>query len=91
MIIPIRCFTCGKVLADKWNYYSKRCKELEADYEDKLKQDLEKDSDAAPAPLSSTARNFEVVKKGVILDELGLNKMCCRRHMLTHIDMIKVI
>ena len=26
MIIPIRCFTCGKVLADKWNYY---CKEVE--------------------------------------------------------------
>ena len=23
MIIPIRCFTCGKVLADKWNEYEK--------------------------------------------------------------------
>ena len=22
MIIPVRCFTCGKVLADKWNYYN---------------------------------------------------------------------
>ena len=21
MIIPIRCFTCGKILADKWNTY----------------------------------------------------------------------
>ena len=21
MIIPIRCFTCGKVIADKWNAY----------------------------------------------------------------------
>lgn len=21
MIIPIRCMTCGKVLADKWEYY----------------------------------------------------------------------
>ena len=23
MIIPVRCFTCGKVLADKWNHYQK--------------------------------------------------------------------
>lgn len=29
MIIPIRCFTCGKVLADKWNEYVKRCSELD--------------------------------------------------------------
>lgn len=21
MIIPVRCFTCGKVLANKWNDY----------------------------------------------------------------------
>ena len=21
MIIPIKCFTCGAVLANKWNYY----------------------------------------------------------------------
>lgn len=29
MIIPIRCFTCGKVLADKWNEYARRCAELD--------------------------------------------------------------
>ena len=21
MIIPVRCFTCGKILGDKWTYY----------------------------------------------------------------------
>ena len=29
MIIPIRCMTCGKVLADKWEYYKKRVAELQ--------------------------------------------------------------
>jgi len=29
MIIPVRCFTCGKVLADKWEDYAKMCTELE--------------------------------------------------------------
>ncbi|MHA1230623.1 MAG: DNA-directed RNA polymerase subunit N [Candidatus Helarchaeota archaeon] len=24
MIIPIRCFTCGKVIADKWEIYEER-------------------------------------------------------------------
>lgn len=23
MIIPVRCFTCGKVIADKWEEYKK--------------------------------------------------------------------
>ncbi|MEM3061367.1 MAG: DNA-directed RNA polymerase subunit N [Candidatus Bathyarchaeia archaeon] len=26
MMIPIRCFTCGKLLADKWEEYVKRVK-----------------------------------------------------------------
>ena len=24
--------------------------------------------------------------EGIVLDNLGLNKPCCRRHMLTHVD-----
>jgi DNA-directed RNA polymerase subunit N len=30
MIIPIRCFTCGKVVADKWEEFSNRVKTGEA-------------------------------------------------------------
>ncbi|MHA1310904.1 MAG: DNA-directed RNA polymerase subunit N [Candidatus Helarchaeota archaeon] len=26
MIIPIRCFTCGKIIADKWEIYEERVK-----------------------------------------------------------------
>lgn len=26
MIIPVRCYTCGKVIADKWRAYEKRTK-----------------------------------------------------------------
>ena len=33
MIIPIKCFTCGKVLADKYLYYQQKVKS------DKLKND----------------------------------------------------
>jgi DNA-directed RNA polymerase subunit N len=29
MIMPVRCFTCGKVVADKWEEFSSRVKEGE--------------------------------------------------------------
>ena len=29
MIIPVKCFTCGKVLADKWNYFKEKSTEMD--------------------------------------------------------------
>lgn len=78
MIIPIRCVTCGKVLANKWDAYQKKCAELEQ----KLKEGKTAEKEV---------KNFEPVMKGPILDELGLDKICCRRHMLTQVDLIDVI
>lgn len=57
MIVPVRCFTCGKVLANKWETYLGL---LRADY-------TERDA----------------------LDELSLKRYCCRRMMLTHVDLIE--
>lgn len=56
MIIPIRCFTCGKLVADKWEEFIERTK---------------KGEDA---------------KK--VLDDLNLKRYCCRRMLITHIDLI---
>ena len=33
-----------------------------------------------------TEENTKKTPEGKCLDELGLTKMCCRRHMLTHVD-----
>ena len=33
-----------------------------------------------------TTSNIEKTPEGEVLDLLQLNKMCCRRHMLTHVD-----
>ena len=30
----------------------------------------------------------EKTPEGKVLDNLGLSKACCRRHMLTHVDII---
>lgn len=79
MIIPIRCVTCGKVLADKWEFYKKKCNELEAEYV--------KNTDASKESKNFTKYYDGVVRKQV-LDELGLDRYCCRRHMLGHVDII---
>lgn len=84
MIIPVRCFTCGKVLADKWREYERRCKE--ADDKADGGQDQELDAESLNVP-----HNFGTKFRGKILDDLGLDKICCRRHMLGHVDMIETI
>ena len=33
-----------------------------------------------------TKNNTEKTTEGEVLDELGLRNVCCRRHMLTHVD-----
>ncbi|GMH88135.1 hypothetical protein TrVE_jg11265 [Triparma verrucosa] len=57
MIIPVRCFTCGKVIGNKWETY-----------------------------LSLLSASMD---EGDAMDELGLKRYCCRRMVLTHVDLIE--
>ena len=75
MIIPIKCFTCGTVIADKYRYY---CEEVR---KRKMTRDLHVEKVIYLKPEYS-----EKTPEGEVLDELNLTKMCCRRHMLTHVD-----
>ena len=74
MIIPVKCFTCGKVLADKYNYYLMKVREV------KKKEGLDEEV------IYLTQKNTKKTPEGVVMDQLGLNKICCRRHMLSHVD-----
>lgn len=56
-IIPVRCFSCGKVIGDKWNAY--------------------------------LALLIDGMSEGEALTELGLKRYCCRRMVLTHVDLIE--
>lgn len=85
MIIPIRCFTCNKVLADKWEYYKKKVqsKEDEAKNAKVTKESLKIEN--------NREIYFSETYKGEILDELNIKKICCRRHFLGHVDLIDLI
>ncbi|CAO3678478.1 unnamed protein product [Rhizopus stolonifer] len=57
MIIPVRCFSCGKVIGNKWDNYLSL---LQSEY-----------------------------TEGEAMDALGLKRYCCRRMILTHVDLIE--
>ena len=75
MIIPIRCVTCGNVLANKYRYFQEQVKK-------------KKMCDNIPLDKVQylTNKNMDKTAEGTILDELKLTSSCCRRHMLTHVD-----
>jgi DNA-directed RNA polymerase subunit N (RpoN/RPB10) len=75
MIIPIKCFTCGCVLADKYRFYQDRVRKM------KIEKGVNVDR-----VIYLTKKNIEKTAEGIVLDELGLYDPCCRRHMLTHVD-----
>lgn len=77
MLIPVRCFTCGKLLADKINTYN----ELVRTNPNK------KDSNI----IDITSEELKKTAEGEAMDKLGLRNYCCRRHMLTYVDLILVI
>lgn len=75
MIIPIKCFTCGNVLADKYRFYLAEVRKI------KIANGLKVDK-----VVYLTKENVEKTPEGMVLDDLGLKNVCCRRHMLTHVD-----
>jgi len=80
MIIPIKCFTCGMVIADKYIYY------LDAVREKKLQKNTNIEKINMNKVLYLTKERQEETPEGIVLDELKITKQCCRRHFLTHVD-----
>jgi DNA-directed RNA polymerase I, II, and III subunit RPABC5 len=68
------------VIADKYRYY----------LEEVRKRKLNKRNDNDPVEVEKvlylTKEFKQKTVEGDIMDELNLNKMCCRRHFLTHVD-----
>tara|TARA_B110000902_G_scaffold254300_1_gene318113 strand:- start:23 stop:256 length:234 start_codon:yes stop_codon:yes gene_type:complete len=75
MIIPVKCFTCGKVLGNKYRFYLKEVQ----------KRKISKSMDTEKV-LYLTTDFIDKTPEGEVMDELKLTKYCCRRHILTHVD-----
>lgn len=77
MIIPIRCFSCGDVLANKYRYFQDEVRKRKISKGQKL-----------DTVVYLTEKHIEKTAEGEVLDSLGLTNVCCRRHMLTHVDIL---
>lgn len=75
MIIPVKCFTCGGVLADKYRYFIDEVRRI------KIQKGVQVDK-----VVYLTKEIMDKTPEGEVLDRLGLDNVCCRRHMLTHVD-----
>ncbi len=67
-MIPVRCFTCGKVISNVWEEYMARVEER----------------------MKNLPRG-EPLKVGDILDDLGVERYCCRRMLLSHVELVDVL
>ena len=76
MIIPVKCFTCGKVIADKYRYYLEQVRE----------QKLAKGMNLDEIIYLTDANNIDKAIEGTVLDNIGLLNPCCRCIFLTHVD-----
>ena len=79
MIIPVKCFTCGKVLADKYRFYLQEVRKRKLANLKEDKNDIEK-------VVYLTKEFNQKTEEAEVMDELNLTMMCCRRHFLTHVD-----
>jgi DNA-directed RNA polymerase subunit N (RpoN/RPB10) len=75
MIIPVKCFTCGNVLADKYEYYLREVRAI------KVKEGLPLDE-----VIYFSKTNVVKTPEARVLNNIGLTKICCRRHVLSHVD-----
>lgn len=83
MLIPIRCYTCNKLLADKYEYYESEL----------LRKKLLINTPDSKDPLIIDINAIDIKKTiaGEIMDELGIIRICCRTKMLTSINIIDEI
>ena len=83
MIIPVRCFTCNKVISDKWIPFVEQVKKEKSGTVD---NDI-KDLDIEYIDLDKPNKSIE----GKVMDDLGLHRYCCRRMFLGNVHLITYI
>ena len=73
MIIPVRCFTCGRVVGSAYPEYVKRVS-------------MGEDPKAVLDDLGFERYCCRRMK--AVLDDLGFERYCCRRMIVSHADLI---
>lgn len=73
MLIPVKCFSCGKEISSYYRAYER----------DVRKRKL---ASGVNDVVYLTKVHTEKTAEGEVLDKLQIRKICCRRHILTHVE-----
>lgn len=78
MIIPIRCFSCNNPwISSRWKMYLQ-----------KVKEHRKAEGKSETAEMDYLTPTTVKSAEGKALDDVGITRMCCRRMMLTHVDLL---
>ena len=77
MIIPVRCFSCGKPIYTRWELYL-----------DRVKFHRKQEGKPLTAEMDYLTPTTEKSAEGKALDDVKLTRQCCRRMFLGHVDLI---
>jgi DNA-directed RNA polymerase subunit N len=67
-MIPVRCFTCGKVISGVYEEFKQRSNERRREHP-----------------------RGEKLELGDILDDLKVKRYCCRRMLMTHVEIVDIL
>lgn len=86
MIIPMRCFTCGNVISDKWTPFI----ELIMEKKNQSSENVDNTLDIDYIKIKDDGSIKKSIE-GKALDTLEMHKYCCRRMFLTNVHLISQI
>ena len=79
MIIPIRCMTCNKVIANKYKLYIRLVREEIQGSEENIIDNVDNDQFDVNTP------------QKLIFDRLNITRYCCKRHFISQVNLIDKI
>lgn len=85
MIIPIKCVSCGNIIANKYRWYLEQVRKRKIQKGSEKEGSTKLNVDTVIYYNKKTDTNKETPECEV-MNELKLYNMCCRRIFLTHVD-----
>lgn len=86
MIIPVRCFTCNRVLASKYRKYKSQVLEY-----NKLRTAQGKTDNILSGSEIEDLTTEEIDTHKKIFESIGVDRYCCKRCLISHVDLIDKI
>jgi DNA-directed RNA polymerase I, II, and III subunit RPABC5 len=95
MLIPVKCYSCGKVLANKYVYFQTQLeikkKELKQNSINNINDNNDNNDNNDPLFININATIVKKTIAGEIMDDLGLIRICCRKTLLTSIGTFSTV